>query len=206
MGQYRQWLHYRHIDRQLQAQREQLLEELARLRASISALDTSSSATDNHIIQALLLYAKAASVPERTGEEHSLKHNPEIISQTLFEHNRLTDFDQLHQRDSNEVVLSKNSTSTYSSPSPAPHEEINSAPESMNHQQDEQTPTEPQVALPWWLQKSLNSDSAGNTLDAQNMRTNQLVQRWLERWGRQAEQEQHRNTNGTAPEQERQSS
>ena len=191
MGQYRQWLHYRRVDRRLHAQKEQLTGELTRLREAISDSDTHSLVADNHIIQALMLYAKVSS----TSLEESRKEEQEtvngqfqgIVSQVLFEHNKLSDFDQIYEKDNNASISPQQLAHTNPS---IPCEETNSSSKVTSVQADEQTPTEPQVALPWWLQKAALSATQSNSLDAQSMRTNHLVQRWLERWGRQEEHSQ----------------
>ncbi len=199
MGQYRQWLHYRHVDQQLQLQKEQLIVALTRLREHINDLDTHPLATDNRIVQALTLYMKTLSMPlETVAAEQPIENGqqPEIISQALFEHNRLPDLEQLHERTTHETVLPKRPTNAYAPLPPIPHA-IDLVAEDTNTFPDEHTPTEPQIALPWWLQKAALSATQSSSLDAQSIRTNRLVQRWLERWGRQEEQTSHdTNANG----------
>ena len=195
MGQYQQWLHYRHIDQQLQAQKEQLALALVHLQEQISDLDPHSLAADNHVIQALILYTKTLSMPletlvDRQSIANEYLQQPDIISQTLFEHNRLSDLEPLHGRDIHETVLPKRPTHTHTSLPPIPHKAIDLVPEDASTVPDDHTPTEPQVALPWWLHKAALSATQSNSLDAQSVRTNHLVQRWLERWGRQEEQTQ----------------
>ncbi len=53
MGHYQQWLHYRTVDQQLQAQQKQLEKELADLHERADLLRDNASPTDNVIIQAL---------------------------------------------------------------------------------------------------------------------------------------------------------
>ena len=48
--------------------------------------------------------------------------------------------------------------------------------------------TDPQLELPWWLRNitiSSRDEQAGRPIDYKSIRTNRLVQRWIERWGRQ---------------------
>jgi len=209
MGQYQQWLHYRHVDQQLQSQKTQLTTAVTRLREHINGLDAQPLAADNSIIQALAFYTKTLSTPlEDLIAERSIDngHQPEIISQALFDHSRLPNLDQLHEKDTHEIALPKRPTHTHASfPSSNPHKAVDLVPGHINTLPDEHAPTEPQIALPWWLQKAAFSATQGN---AQSIRTNVLVQRWLERWGRQEEQtQQATNANGqheTPIQQERQ--
>ncbi len=214
MGQYRQWLHYRHIDQQLQSQREQLKLALTRLREHIYVLDAQPLAADNCIVQALILYTKTLPMPLETllteqPIENGHIQQPESISQALFDHSRLPDLEPLYRRDISETVLPKRPTNEYASLPPIPHKAIDLVPEDKTTLPDGHAPTEPQIALPWWLQKAALSATQSNSLDAQSIRTNRLVQRWLERWGRQEEQlQQAANANGQLPpiQQERQQS
>ena len=205
MGQYRQWLHYRHVDQQLKTQKEHLTQALQDLREHINALDAHALAIDNHIVQALMLYTKSLSLPiETLVTEQQIEngHQPEIVSQALFDHSRLPDFEQPPEK-----VLPKHHTQVYAPLPPIPHKAIDLVPEDTTVLLDEYAPTEPQIALPWWLQKAALSATQSNSLDAQSVRTNRLVQRWLERWGRQEEQTpQATNTNGQhfPPQHERQ--
>ncbi len=201
MGQYRQWLHYRHIDQQLQSQKEQLALALVRLQEHISDLNAHPLAADNHVIQALTLYTKTLSMPlEMPIEEQPITNGhvqqPEIISQALFEHNRLPELDPLHGKDIHETVLPKRPANMYTPLPPISHKVIDLVPEGVSKFPDEHSPTEPQIELPWWLHKAALSATQSNSVDAQSVRTNRLVQRWLERWGRQEEQaQQSANTN-----------
>ncbi len=203
MGQYRQWLHYRHVNQQLQLQKEQLTQALTHLREHINASDAHSLTADNCVIQALTLYTKTRSMPLETLvvehlTENGHSHQPEIISQALFDHSRLPNFEPLHDKATQETALPRRPANTYAPLPPIPHKAIDLVPEDTNTLSDEHAPTEPQIALPWWLHKAALSATQSTSLDAQSVRTNRLVQRWLERWRRQEEQAQHA-TNGQQP-------
>ena len=199
MGQYRQWLHFRHIDQQLQAQKEQLTGAITRLQERIKSLNAHPLAIDNRIVQALTFYSTTcSSSSEISSGELSIKNGssqpPESISQALFEHSRLPDLDPLHGQDMHETVFPRRPTNPFIPLPPIPHKAIDLVPEESHTLLDEHELTEPQIALPRWLQSAVTQS---NSLDAQSMRTNRLVQRWLERWGRQEEQTQEpTNTNG----------
>lgn len=74
---------------------------------------------------------------------------------------------------------------------PTSHPEIALLPEDMLAFFDEHSPTDPQLERPWWLRTMMIAASASNTkgtadpIDQERLRTNHLVQRWIERWRRQ---------------------
>ncbi|GAC1389333.1 MAG: hypothetical protein NVS4B11_13790 [Ktedonobacteraceae bacterium] len=191
MGQYRQWLHYRQVDRQLHTQKEHLTTALARLQAQITCLDAPPLDTNNCVIQALTLSMKTSAtssqvlITDQSLENEHLQQ-PEAISQALFDHSRLPDLEPTLAKDRAEPALSEQPMHTWAPP--IPHKAIDFIPEDMVALVDEHTQTEPQIALPWWLHNATLAATQGNGLDQQNIRTNKLVQRWLERWGRQENQ------------------
>ncbi|GAC1425816.1 MAG: hypothetical protein PVS3B3_04790 [Ktedonobacteraceae bacterium] len=202
MGQYRQWLHYRHVDQQLQTQKEQLTKALIHLREHINHLNAHPLAANNRVVQALMLYTKILSTnPQALTAERPIEnghiHQPEIISQTLFDHSRPPNIEPLHKKDTHEPVLPRRPTNTYTPLPPLPpipHRTIDLITENTDDVLDAYATTETHVALPWWLHNATLSATRGDT---QSMHTNRLVQRWLERWGRQEEQRaQSTNTNG----------
>lgn len=193
MGQYRQWLHYRHVAQQLQTQKEHLTTELRNLQERIYDPNVPPLDADNHIVQALTLYTKTSSALSQEllveqGVANGHIQQPEIVSQALFDHSRLPNLESLHVIDIQEPTLPKRPTNAYTPLSPTPHKAIDLVPESRNTCSDEHEQTEPQIVLPWWLRKAALSATQSDTLDSQSVRTNRLVQRWLERWGRQEEQ------------------
>ena len=69
------------------------------------------------------------------------------------------------------------------------HPEIELLPEDMLAFFDEHAHTDPRLELPWWLRKitvSSNNAEGARPIDQETRRTNRLVQRWIERWGRQS--------------------
>lgn len=188
MGQYRQWLHYRHVDQQLQSQKQQLTGAMTRIQERINSLNAHPLAIDNPIVQALRHYPTICPPSsEILSEEGSLEngHKPsERMSQALFDHSRLPDLDLLHGQNTHEAVFPKRPTNPFIPLPPILHKAIDLVPEESNTLPDEHEPTEPQIALPQGFQ---DAAIQGSSLDAQSMRTNRLVQRWLERWGRQEE-------------------
>jgi hypothetical protein len=54
---------------------------------------------------------------------------------------------------------------------------------------EEHAQTDPQLELPWWLRNiaiSSKDKQSNRPIDHHSIRTNRLVQRWIERWGRQS--------------------
>lgn len=69
-----------------------------------------------------------------------------------------------------------------------PHQELVLLPEDMSSFIDEHSLTDPRIELPWWLHNIAVASRANNSngpIDQERIRTNRLIQRWLERWGYQ---------------------
>ena len=63
-------------------------------------------------------------------------------------------------------------------------------PEDMFAFFEEHSQTDPQIELPWWLRKITiisKEDDSSKPIDQESIRTNRLVQRWVERWGHQSQ-------------------
>lgn len=163
MGQYQQWLRYQDIDKSLRKTRQALEEELAELEGQ---LDT-------------------AFFEELAQQEYLLESNP-IIS-ALFVTLQTPDASAVEQPYTEEAVFAAPSA-TPSSWRFADQPEIELLPEDMNSFLDEHTRTEPQIELPWWLRRitdGTGEQSSGPAPEQGGNHTNRLVQRWIERWGRQ---------------------
>ena len=72
----------------------------------------------------------------------------------------------------------------------SPHYEPMLLPEDMDAFIDGHSETEPRMELPVWLRNAALHNANG-PIDQETMRTNRLIQRWIERWGHQREQEWH---------------
>jgi len=212
MGKYQQWLHYREVELLLQEELAQLEGEMAQLQTAMKGLETVDCLSQNPIIVTLAaslvdhepaaaltalaeleqssvetpaLQAITAHLDETTapGEQSMAEAPPAAISSALRAWGDLPDF------------ATASSGVGPDSPGPAfdqqlpplPHAEIVLLPEDMNAFFDQHSQTDPQLDLPWWL-RSIVTDAEGNQIngpiDPQSVRTNRLVQRWLERWSR----------------------
>ncbi len=68
------------------------------------------------------------------------------------------------------------------------NQELALLPEDMSSFIDEHSLTDPRIELPWWLHNisvASGTNNPNGLIDQESIRTNRLVQRWLERWGRQ---------------------
>ena len=193
MGQYQQWLRYQEIDRRLRAQLEALEAELAQAQNHLSLLEQEqeqpASLADNPLIQALVEYytppkstneyagATTTSSPSDIGQA-----NPAAsISPALLSWGGLPDFGP-HEIEGY-APGAENALTSVS------HPEIELLPEDMLAFFDGHSHTDPRLELPWWLRKitvSSNDAEGARPIDQETMRTNRLVQRWIERWGRQS--------------------
>ena len=193
MGQYQQWLQYQEIHRHLSTQVEALEAELAKLQECLDRLEQQQQVapfTDNPIMQALVAHSATQSIPPNNNVRSTLEiNNPskigsdksgDTISPALRTWGGLPNFELYEIK---EPFLVDNQ-----SPTLLNHPEIELLPEDMIAFFDEHEQTDPQLDLPWWLRKitvSSKDQQAGRPIDHNSIRTNRLVQRWIERWGRQ---------------------
>lgn len=206
MGQYRQWLHYRELDLKLREQLTEFETALAQLQTQYEGVseDTPPLYMHNPIVQALVSHQweqESFSVDEPTHEpvfsSHALIHSkqlPEAMSSALLAWGDLPDFHtppvengQTYQGISSTTPATPQNHMTESS---ASHPELSLLPEDMTPFFDEQGHTQPQIELPWWLRNIINtsrsaSGNGSSPIDQESLRTNRLIQRWSERWGRQ---------------------
>ena len=196
MGQYQQWLQYQEIHRQLNTQVEALEVELAQLQDYLEQLGEQpnrASFNSNPIIQSLVahlppppvtFYNKLSYTPEVSNPpETSNGESGDSISPALRSWGGLPNFELYEIKEPSSD--GNPSTSFFN------HPEIELLPEDMIAFFDEHERTDPQVELPWWLSKitvSSKDEQAARPIDHNSIRTNRLVQRWIERWGRQPSQ------------------
>ena len=193
MGQYQQWLQYQEIHRDLSTQVEALEAELAQLQDCLEQLGQQRkivSFADNPILQSLVAHQP----PQPVSPNNNAPDTPEIynaseisngesrnsISPALRSWGELPNFELYEIK---EPSFEENLSSSFLN-----HSEIELLPEDMIAFFDEHEKTDPQLELPWWLRKitvSSRDEQAGRPIDHNSIRTNRLVQRWIERWGRQ---------------------
>lgn len=214
MGQYQQWLHYREVDKQLQSQLETLERELAQLQdcaqseaqTDQSSLDAvppetwhlqkpafeSTLLTENKIIR-VLADSFNGQVPAIEHTDIPTTNQPapdvpgETISSALFAWSNLPNFDTPEMPMEPQVTSPPNPDLEQPHPR-IPHQEMALLPDDMNSFIDEHTLTDPQIELPWWLRNlavTSRTNHSDGPIDFESIRTNRLVQRWLERWGHQ---------------------
>jgi len=74
-----------------------------------------------------------------------------------------------------------------------PHSEMVLLPEDIGTFIDQHALTDPQLELPRWLRNfttTAANQHPDGPVDQESIRTNRLVQRWVERWGKQTEHQQ----------------
>lgn len=195
MGQYQQWLHYQKIDRSLRATLDALEQELATLKSQCGDWSPSAALLDNPIICSIFASLLAASAnghtspPDNGGIRDTLpisetygqpsNGSAETISAALLHWGELPDSGSQQPNPSHEILP----------PLFFDHPEIELLPEDMFAFFEEHSQTDPQLELPWWLRKitiTSGDDETSKPIDQESIRTNRLVQRWVERWGRQS--------------------
>lgn len=197
MGQYQQWLHYQTIDRRLRATLEALEQELASLESQSGDCPQFAVLLDNPIVSALFasLTASAnghAPPPDNGGVSNAIpvsetsgqlfNGSAETISAALLHWGELPDFGSQQPDPSQQHEILP--------PLFFDDPEIELLPEDMFAFFEEHSQTDPQLELPWWLRKitiTSGDDETGKPIDQESIRTNRLVQRWVERWGRQSQ-------------------
>ena len=194
MGQYQQWLQYQEIHKRLSSQVEALEAELAQLHDCLDQLGQHheiASITDNPIMQALIAHMTSQSAPHTSNARYTLETNnpPETVSDesgdsispALRSWGELPNF-ELYEIKEPDLVDNQ-------PPLFFKHPEIELLPEDMIAFLDEHGQTDPQLELPWWLRNitlSSKDEQTGRPIDHSSIRTNRLVQRWIERWGRKS--------------------
>lgn len=207
MGQYRQWLHYREVEQDLHAQIQLLTSQMTQLQEQADLLKDATVTADNSILQALFhdqtLEVPLLSPPEppvaepspQQGEsdEHASEQALTTVSPALFAWGRLPNFD------SQEVPTYPAGADPSQHLPTTPRPDLDLLPQDMVAFFDEHAQTAPQVKLPWWLRKTVTGtiSSDGKTpIDQQSIRTNRLVQRWFERWGRYSHSSEQHHEDG----------
>ena len=210
MGQYQLWLQYREIDQQLHTELESLTRDLAQLQEQANRLELADSSSSNLIIQALTQYLQpeiqvvgASGIASSNGvqpdqpapqlQQTALKPfekngattaHSETVSPALFAWSNLPNFDTGKIRGPDPLSTTPSQAHL--------HSEFDLLPTDMNTFFHTHSQTAPQLKLPWWLRNTTPTPQQPDTnpqeqrsagqIDQQSLRTNQLVQRWLERW------------------------
>jgi hypothetical protein len=192
MGQYQQWLHYQEIDRQLQRQLETLEARLVELQDRLQLLEQEQQEqlaflADNPIIQALAARLNSHDIPPKStikNTEFLQSAEPGVsISPALLAWGGLPNFGL------QEIEESESTPGVEKDLPSVNHPEIELLPEDMMAFFEGYAQTDPRLEIPWWLRDITTSTSnmhENQPTDLQSIRTNHLVERWIERWGRQS--------------------
>ena len=194
MGQYQQWLQYQEIYKRLNSQAENFEMELAQLQDCLNQLGQQYeevSFTANPIVKALVAHLTFQPDPPISNIRNALEtNNPseigsnqsgDTISPALRSWGGFPHFE--HYEIKSPSLIGRESSSFFN------HPEIALLPEDMIAFFEEHEQTDPQLELPWWLRNitiSSKDEQPGRPIDHNTIRTNRLVQRWIERWGRQS--------------------
>lgn len=192
MGQYQQWLHYQEIDRRLRATLNALEQELGQIESQSHGSPQLDVLLANPIISALSAHIATSSnghaLPQDDTETFNsssagqASNGSETISAALLHWGELPDFglQEPHPLEQYEILSSLS----------IDHAEIELLPEDMFAFFEEHSRTDPQLELPWWLRKitiTRGDNDTSKPIDQESIRTNRLVQRWVERWGHQSQ-------------------
>lgn len=189
MGQYQQWLRYQKIDQSLHTTREALEAELAQCEGQLDLVFfeqlTHESVDDSD--------SSSLSTESSPSTTHTLASNTIVAAllTCLPAENGMSTRGYVEQA---EIYFEEQPDSG------APEMPLPAFPSAWDEQflgemdgyfdaQFMSTMTDPQLELPWWLRKITDSQSGiegVSKTDSGSARTNRLVQRWIDRWGRQA--------------------
>ena len=211
MGQYQQWLQYREVEQQLQAQLETLKQELLELQTEAECLERKEreafpGESANQILYALAAHFSEQSAPLKStytgmpqmpqppsSSETALPippltptQAPETMSSALFGWSNLPNFGPPEM--SPEATTSDIPPAPPSSNSPLasiPHSDMGLLPQDMPAFFDQQTPTEARIELPHWFLNLTSASGSNGPIDQESVRNNRLVQRWIDRWRKQ---------------------
>jgi hypothetical protein len=195
MGQYSQWLHYHKIDQQLQAQHARLEQDLRNLQEQAHNLEVHIPHAPNSIIQALQQHMQTGPRLTALASNAPSTHHlpiPEPSTSTAMpavrSHPRWTPFPGMieHSRYTNPKLPVR--TAALKAAQLAPVTAITPTPTSTSLQlassmhiipaQD----TPPPEALTYTGHARPNHRTL--PVDPQDEHTDQMIQRWLERWGK----------------------
>ncbi len=181
MGQYRQWLHHRELDRTLRAQLNELANELEQLSArAISSQPIQAQALlENTIVMALAMYQAETGIAATT--------TPTAEQEATFSESISSALQAWSNLSTDAVPLA---TAMDIPQTPVPHHDLTLLPDDMAMFLDEHSTTQPRIATPWWLRNILassNTELGSGLINQHNIGTNRLIQRWVARWGQQIE-------------------
>lgn len=183
MGQYRQWLHYRDVDRHLHAQREKLTQEIAHLREQVQRIEAVHPDVGNSIFQALI--QQRTTLPVQLPASHPVQQPASPVQQSVSS-DPFPDTSAQRNDMKGHNPQTPHDYASFPPLPPLPHQNEAQPEEILTSldARDARDLTDPQLTIPRWLQRAASTSQSG-PLDAQSAQTNRLVQRWLERWGKQ---------------------
>ncbi len=183
MGQYQQWLRYQEIDQSLRKTREALEKELTQIEGQLDLVCLEQLAYEPKV-------PPVVQAAQQVQSPHSLSSN--LIIAIFLAHLSSEPEEQASQEFIEPASYASNGQDVVSPP-----EEMSpmltgwQEYEDMSVYFDEHTMTDPQLELPWWLRKITGQPAGvehenGSEIDPGSVRTNKLVQRWIDRWGKQS--------------------
>jgi hypothetical protein len=189
MGQYRQWLHYREVDRKLHEQLQQLEEELVQLQAQMDIPEAEESLSSNTITHALAAYLQQ----HQPNKMSRLPTSARSLSPARQAQGSFSTSDTLGGQE----ALRKRFGEVPDTPTPAiPHTELTLSPDDMATFIDEHTQTAQEYTPTWWLPTlphavpdTPSRETNVRPAEQQSTRTNHMVQRWVARWEHQLRDE-----------------
>ncbi len=186
MGQYQQWLLCQETDQSLRRKLEALEAERAALLERISQLEREQPRPGNQLVR--LLLSALGEEGQQQGQQARISFSP-LSSSSSSSSGGATVIPP--RRSPAEVAGGGAGSSPMRMPVPGPGAEQLGGNSSLPHKEGLAQLGLPlklqELELPEWLHRltiSSGKDRRPGPIDEERIRTNRLVQRWLERWGR----------------------
>ncbi|MBX5450594.1 MAG: hypothetical protein IRZ24_11045 [Thermogemmatispora sp.] len=181
MGQYQQWLLCQETDRSLRRKLEALEAERASLLERLSELERAQPRPENQLVRLLLNALGEGEEGQQRGQQARAHLSPSTSVSS----------GAVPGRSTGEVISNVGPVGPARTPLPAMNSELPAgtppAAQRGSRGQLESSVKLQELELPEWLHRltiSSGKDRRPGPIDEERIRTNRLVQRWLERWGR----------------------
>ncbi len=205
---------------QLQERTQRLQQSMQSLDRTMPSEQASASSdarllTDNPILRAIAAnmhaqvspvrgYSNVGRIPSRPlarpekqvngASAAQVNGTPETMSSALFGWSNLPNFGPQETPAEDTTINNASRSTEMKQPlPPIPHSDIVLLPEDMVTFLDQHALTDPRLELPPWLRPIADAATTNHPdtpVDQESIRTNRLVKRWIERWGRQSSTQQ----------------
>lgn len=169
MGQYQEWLLAQEIDRRLKAEAETLEREILYLKNRITVLEQTTPDAENMILQALMAYLRPPAPDQANSESDESQSTDQ----------KAANWSGLPWLETPPVPAAESTADL-----PGKYARQKRLPEDMLAFFDERRQVNPTLAL--YSSTPLPPENEEHPMDAETRHLNENIQRWFERWHREA--------------------